>query len=62
MLSSPVGLQIIAVLKVLWDVSPELVYFVTFYSIMGTFVTVLGFGKPLMRLFNEMLHSEVDLL
>lgn len=50
--------QIIAVLKVLWDVSPALVMFVVCYSVLGTLITVTGFGKPLMRLMNEMLHRE----
>jgi len=53
--------QILAVLKVLWDVSPGLVLFIIVYTSLGTLVTVTGFGQPLMRLFYEMLHREGDM-
>ncbi len=52
-------MQVVAVLKVLWDVSPQLVLFIIFYSAAGTIVTLTGFGAPLMRLFEEALHREV---
>ena len=52
-------MQVLAVLKVLWDVSPQLVLFIIFYSAAGTIVTLTGFGAPLMRLFEEALHREV---
>jgi len=53
--------QVLAVLKVLWDVSPGLVLFIILYTSVGTLVTVTGFGQPLMRLFYEMLHREGDM-
>ena len=52
-------MQVVAVLKVLWDVSPHLVVFIILYSAIGTTVTLTGFGAPLMFLFEEALHREV---
>ena len=48
-------------LGVLWSISPQLVVFLLFYSLTGTFMTAGIFGKPMMRLNFQTLHREGDL-
>lgn len=53
-------LQLAAFSNVLWSISRELVYFLVFYAIFGTLVTVAVFGKPLMGLNFMQLRREAD--
>ena len=53
-------LEMIAFSGVLWGISRELVGFLTAYAVVGTFLTVGVFGKPLVRLNFEQLKREAD--
>ena len=53
-------LQLVAFSGVLWSISRWLVYFLVFYAIAGTLVTVLVFGKPLIGLNFHQLRREAD--
>jgi putative ATP-binding cassette transporter len=53
-------LQVIAFSGVLWGISPSLVGFLVLYALLGTLVTVLIFGKPLVRLNFEQLKREAN--
>ena len=54
-------LAVIAFSGVLWGISRPLVLFLLLYAIVGTLVTTLVFGKPLVRLNFEQLKKEADL-
>lgn len=54
-------LAVIAFSGVLWGISRPLVLFLLLYAIVGTLVTTVVFGKPLVRLNFEQLKKEADL-
>ena len=54
-------LQLLAFSGVLWFISRELVYFLVFYALAGTLITVFVFGKPLVGLNFRQLRREADL-
>jgi putative ATP-binding cassette transporter len=53
-------LSVIAFSSVLWGISKPLVFFLVLYALIGTLVTTLVFGKPLVRLNFEQLKKEAD--
>jgi putative ATP-binding cassette transporter len=53
-------IQLIAFSTVLWSISQLLVYFLIFYAIFGTVVTLAIFGKPLIGLNFTQLKREAD--
>jgi putative ATP-binding cassette transporter len=53
-------LQLVAFSSVLWSISRELVYFLVFYAIGGTLVTVYVYGKALIGLNFLQLRREAD--
>jgi putative ATP-binding cassette transporter len=53
-------LQLVAFSSVLWSISRDLVYFLVFYAIFGTFVTLVVFGKVLLGLNFMQLKREAD--
>ncbi|WP_119967147.1 ABC transporter ATP-binding protein/permease [Simplicispira lacusdiani] len=53
-------LQLAAFSQVLWSISRELVYFLVFYALAGTLLTVYVFGKPLIGLNFRQLQREAD--
>jgi putative ATP-binding cassette transporter len=53
-------LAVIAFSGVLWGISQPLVAFLLLYAIVGTLVTTIVFGKPLVRLNFEQLKKEAD--
>ena len=54
-------LSVIAFSSVLWGISPPLVFFLVLYAVIGTVVTSVIFGKPLVRLNFEQLKREANL-
>lgn len=54
------ALQVIAFSGVLWGISKSLVGFLALYALLGTLVTVVIFGKPLVRLNFEQLKKEAN--
>ena len=54
-------LAVIAFSGVLWGISRPLVLFLLLYAIVGTLVTTVVFGKPLVRLNFEQLKKEANL-
>lgn len=54
-------LSVIAFSSVLWGISRLLVLFLVLYAVVGTLVTTVVFGKPLVRLNFEQLKREADL-
>jgi len=55
------ALQLTAFSQVLWTIARELVYFLVFYALAGTLLTVYVFGKPLIGLNFRQLQREADL-
>ena len=53
-------LQLVAFSAVLWSISRELVYFLVFYAVAGTVITIFGFGRWLIRLNFQQLRREAD--
>lgn len=53
-------LQVIAFSGVLWGISKNLVVFLVLYALLGTLVTVVIFGQPLVRLNFEQLKREAN--
>ncbi|TVP65639.1 MAG: ABC transporter ATP-binding protein/permease [Leptolyngbya sp. LCM1.Bin17] len=53
-------LQVVAFSGVLWGISKNLVVFLVLYAVLGTLVTVVIFGKPLVRLNFEQLRREAN--
>ena len=53
-------LAVIAFSGVLWGISRPLVIFLVIYAVVGTLVTTVVFGKPLVRLNFEQLKKEAD--
>ncbi len=53
-------MQLIAFSSVLWLISHELVYFLLVYTIIGSLVTTLVFGRPLTGLNFLQLKKEAD--
>ncbi|MBW4472037.1 MAG: ABC transporter ATP-binding protein/permease [Stenomitos rutilans HA7619-LM2] len=53
-------LAVAAFSGVLWGLSQPLVFFLLLYAIVGTLVTTVVFGKPLVRLNFEQLKKEAD--
>lgn len=53
-------LSVIAFSGVLWGISKPLVIFLVLYALVGTLVTTVVFGKPLVRLNFEQLKKEAD--
>jgi putative ATP-binding cassette transporter len=53
-------IQLIAFTGVLWSISRELVFFLVAYAIAGTVVTLLVFGRPLIRTNFQQLRREAD--
>lgn len=53
-------IQLVAFSAVLWSISRMLVYFLVFYAIFGTIVTLAVFGKPLLGLNFLQLRREAD--
>lgn len=54
-------LSVIAFSSVLWGISQPLVFFLVLYALIGTLVTTVIFGKPLVRLNFEQLKKEANL-
>jgi len=54
-------LAVIAFSSVLWGISKPLVLFLVLYAVVGTLVTTVVFGKPLVRLNFEQLKREANL-
>lgn len=54
-------LAVIAFSSVLWGISRPLVLFLVLYALVGTLVTTVVFGKPLVRLNFEQLKREANL-
>lgn len=54
------ALTVIAFSGVLWGISRPLVFFLVLYAVVGTVVTTVVFGKPLVRLNFEQLKKEAD--
>lgn len=54
-------LSVIAFSSVLWGISRPLVLFLVLYALIGTLVTTVVFGKPLVRLNFEQLKREANL-
>ncbi len=54
-------LSVIAFSSVLWGISRPLVFFLVLYAVLGTLVTTVVFGKPLVRLNFEQLKREANL-
>ncbi|MCU0525921.1 MAG: ABC transporter ATP-binding protein/permease [Elainella sp. Prado103] len=54
-------LSVIAFSSVLWGISQPLVFFLVLYALVGTLVTTVVFGKPLVRLNFEQLKREANL-
>ncbi|MBW4518899.1 MAG: ABC transporter ATP-binding protein/permease [Scytolyngbya sp. HA4215-MV1] len=54
-------LSVIAFSSVLWGISRPLVLFLVLYALVGTLVTTVVFGKPLVRLNFEQLKKEANL-
>lgn len=54
-------LSVIAFSSVLWGISKPLVFFLVLYALIGTLVTTVVFGKPLVRLNFEKLKKEANL-
>ncbi len=52
--------QVVAFSKVLWTISPTLVGFLVFYAVVGTIITILGFGRILVRLNFEQIKKEAN--
>lgn len=52
--------QVFAFSIVLWSISPTLVFFLLGYAIAGTAITILGFGKILVRLNFEQIKKEAN--
>ena len=53
-------LQLVAFSAVLWSISHELVYFLIFYALAGTFIVIFVFGQRLMGLNFNQLRREAD--
>ena len=53
-------LEVIAFSGVLWGISKPLVIFLVLYALVGTLVTAVVFGKPLVRLNFEQLKTEAN--
>jgi len=53
-------MQVIAFAAVLWTISQPLVYFLIIYAIVGTSITTLLFGRPLIGLNFMQLKKEAD--
>lgn len=53
-------LAVIAFSGVLWGISKPLVIFLILYALVGTIVTTVVFGRPLVRLNFEQLKKEAD--
>ncbi|MDD2546868.1 MAG: ABC transporter ATP-binding protein/permease [Burkholderiaceae bacterium] len=53
-------LQLIAFSQVLWGISHELVYFLVVYAIVGTWITLAVYGRPLIGLNFRQLRREAD--
>ena len=54
-------LSVIAFSSVLWGISKPLVFFLVLYALIGTLVTTVVFGKPLVKLNFEQLKKEANL-
>ncbi len=53
-------MQLVAFSHVLWSISHKLVYFLVIYAVVGTLVTIVFFGTPLMKLNFFQLRREAD--
>jgi vitamin B12/bleomycin/antimicrobial peptide transport system ATP-binding/permease protein len=53
-------LQLVAFSAVLWSISRVLVYFLVVYTVAGTLVTVLVFGRVMIRINFQQLRREAD--
>ncbi len=54
-------LALVAFSGVLWSISQPLVWFLVLYAVVGTVITTVVFGKPLVRLNFWQLKKEADL-
>ncbi|MEO0704161.1 MAG: ABC transporter ATP-binding protein/permease [Cyanobacteria bacterium J06649_5] len=52
--------QLIGFAGLLWSISQPLMFFLLAYSIVGSAIAALGFGKPLIRINAEQLSYEAD--
>jgi len=52
--------QLIGFAGLLWSISQPLMFFLLAYSIVGSAIAALGFGKPLIRINSEQLSHEAD--
>ncbi len=53
-------LQLVAFSTVLWSISRVLVYFLVIYTLAGTLITVLVFGRVMIRINFQQLRREAD--
>jgi len=53
-------IQLAAFIALLWSISHELVYFLVGYAVLGTAMTTLVFGRPLVGLNFRQLRREAD--
>lgn len=54
------GFQVVAFSQVLWTISPTLVVFLLLYAVIGTMITILGFGGVLVRLNFAQIKKEAN--
>jgi len=54
------GFQVVAFSQVLWTISRTLVVFLLFYAVIGTMITILGFGGVLVRLNFAQIKKEAN--
>ena len=52
--------QVVAFSQVLWTISPTLVVFLLLYAVIGTMITILGFGGVLVRLNFAQIKKEAN--
>jgi putative ATP-binding cassette transporter len=60
MVAAGAAIQLAAFVALLWSISRELVWFLVGYAVLGTAVTMLVFGRPLVGLNFRQLKREAD--
>ena len=60
MVAAGAAIQLAAFVALLWSISHELVWFLVGYAVLGTAVTMLVFGRPLVGLNFRQLKREAD--
>ena len=54
------GFQVVAFSQVLWIISPTLVVFLLLYAVVGTMITIMGFGSRLVTLNFAQIKKEAN--